>query len=100
MPLFGEQNHSFLLFTVHHDAERLVESDMPHELRFLDRRHGIEHIEPADAVGGDIVDGEVAHTETGEILEEVRALAGVYICSISRAISGLLAAVKFSGVLT
>ncbi len=40
--------------------------------------HGVEEVVAVDAVAEVVVDGEVADAEGGEVLEEVRALTGVY----------------------
>ena len=68
-----------LLLAVHHDAEGTVEADVAHKLGFLDGGHGVEDVLLQHAVAGIGVDGEVAHTERGEVLEEVGALRGVYV---------------------
>ena len=63
-----------LFFTVHHDFQGMVESHVPHVLRLLDGRHLVEQLFLEDAIAGIGVDGEIAHTKRGEVLEEVGAL--------------------------
>ena len=50
---------------------------MPHKLGLLDSRHGIKHFFPPNALAQESIDGEIAHAEAREVLEEMGALAGV-----------------------
>ena len=47
---------------------------MAYILRFLNGWHSVKDVCLHDAVAGIGIDGEVAHTEGGEVLEEVGAL--------------------------
>ena len=52
---------------------------MAHELRFFHCRHAVEDILLQHTVARIGVDGEVAHSKRGQVLEEVRTLRGVYV---------------------
>ena len=47
-------------------------------LRLLNGRKGIENGLVVDAIAHKIVDGEVAYTHAGQILEEMRTLTGIH----------------------
>ncbi len=66
-----------LLLTIHHDFQGTVEADVAHKLRFLNGRHTIEDGLLQHTIASVGVDGEVADTKGGEVLEEVGALRRV-----------------------
>ena len=68
-----------LLFAVHHDFDRVGETHVTYVFRLFYGGQGVEHACLQDAVTRVSVDGEVTHAERGEVLEEVRALRGVYV---------------------
>ena len=68
-----------LLLAIHHDLQRTVEADVAHELCLLDSRHLVEDFFLKHAVARIGIDGEVAHAEGCQVLEEVGALRGVYV---------------------
>ena len=66
-----------LLLTIHHDFQGTVEADVAHKLRFLNGRHAVEDGLLQHTIASVGVDGEVADTKGGEVLEEMGALRGV-----------------------
>ena len=74
-----QEHNAVLLLAVHHDFQRMVEAHVAYVLRFLDGRHGVQHIGLQDTVARIGVDGEVTHPERCQVLEEVCALRGVYV---------------------
>ena len=63
-----------LFLTIHHDFQWTLEAHMAHELRFLNGRHLVEDVLLQYAIACVGVDGEVAHAERCQVLEEVCAL--------------------------
>ena len=63
-----------MFLAVHHDFQGFLKPHVPHILRLLNGRHLVKDFLLEDAVARVSVDGKVAHTEAGEILEEVRTL--------------------------
>ena len=74
-----QEGNAVLLFAVHHDFDGVGEADVAHVFRFLNGRQGVEHAGLHDAITRIGIDGEVTYAKRGEILEEVRALRGVYV---------------------
>ena len=68
-----------LLLAIHHDFQGTVEADVAHKLGFLNGRHTIEDGLLQHTIASIGVDGEVADTKGGEVLEEMGALRGVYM---------------------
>ena len=68
-----------LLFAIHHDFQWAVEAHVAHKLRLLNGRHLVEEFLLQYAIACIGVDGEVAHAERCQVLEEVGALRGVYM---------------------
>ena len=66
-----------LLLAVHHDFQGAIEADVAHKLGFLNGRHAVEDGLLQHTIASIGVDGEVTHTEGGEVLEEVGALRGI-----------------------
>ena len=66
-----------LLLAIHHDFQGTVEADVAHKLRFLNGRHAVEDGLLQHTIASIGVDGEVADTKGGEVLEEMGALRGV-----------------------
>ena len=66
-----------LLLAIHHDFQGTVEADVAHKLRFLNGRHAVEDGLLQHTIASIGVDGEVADTKGGEVLEEVGALRRV-----------------------
>ena len=66
-----------MFLTVHHDLQGLLEADVAHVLGLFDGGQCIEHFLTEEAVARVGADGEVADTERGEVLEEMRALRGI-----------------------
>ena len=64
---------------VHHDFDGVGEADVAHVLRLLNGRQRVEHAGLQNTVTRIGVDGEVTHAKRGEVLEEVRALRGIYV---------------------
>ena len=70
------QHYTLLFLAIHEYFERFVKSHVPYKLSLFDCGHRIEHLLAIDTVVGVGVDGEVAHANAGEVLDEVGALAG------------------------
>ena len=75
--LWRQEHNARLLFAVHHNLQGMVEADMAHVFGFFDSGHPVEDILLEDTIACIGIDGEIADTETGEILEEMRSLGGV-----------------------
>lgn len=80
----GPENHSCTFAAVDGDCQRVVEPDNPEALRFVDGGHSVEVGDIVYAVVAVGVDGEVAHTERCEVVEEVSALARFYPVVVER----------------
>ena len=61
----------------------------------LHGRQLVEYFLPVDAVSAEGVDGEVAHPQAGEVLEEMGALAGVHL-EIARRLVDFLSGVAYA----
>ena len=75
--LFGE-HIAQLLLAIDLDGEGLWEAHMAHVSRFLHGREGIKGGTIVDSITIEVVDGEIAHTEGGEVLEKVGALRRIH----------------------
>ena len=64
-------------FTINQDLQWLVETHMAHMLIFIDRLHLIEKISIVRAIPQKWIDGHIAHSERGKVLEEVGPLGGI-----------------------
>ena len=51
---------------------------------FLDGRHAVEDFFLVDAIAPMGIDGEIAHAEGGEVLEEMRTLRGIDVIVLQR----------------
>ena len=71
-------DHALLFLSVHHDFQRMGESDVAHMVGFLNGRQCIEDLTAVDALVTVGIDGEIAHTEGREVLEEVGTLTRVH----------------------
>ena len=72
-----QQHYTGLLLAVHHDFQWTLEAYMAHMLGLIDSGHGIEHRLLKNAIASIGVDGEVAHAEGCEVLEEMSTLRGI-----------------------
>ena len=71
------EDDSFLLAAIDFDGEGRGQADVAHVLRLLDGGQPVENVLTVDAVAPEGVDGEIADAQRREVLEEVRALAGI-----------------------
>lgn len=76
--LFRHHHHSLLLPAVHFDGHGMFEADVAQVFRLVQGGLGVEVVLVVEAVVHVGVDGEVAHAERCQVLEEVGALAGVH----------------------
>lgn len=73
----GQEHEAELFLAVYFDGKRTGKADVAHEARFGDGGKGVEDRLVANAVARKGIDGEIAHAERREVLEEVRALRGI-----------------------
>ena len=58
--------------------QRLAETNVAHMRRLFYGRHSVENLLAEESHAFVLVDGEIADTETGEVLEEVSALTRIH----------------------
>ena len=75
--LLRPEYHSLFLAAVYLDDQRYIETDVADMFCLLDGRQLVEYVLPVDAIASESIDGEIADSERGEVLEEVRALRRV-----------------------
>ena len=66
-----------MLLTVHQNTQWGIKPNMANISGFFDSWHGIQNILPEQATATHLINRKIAHTKTGEVLEEVRALTWV-----------------------
>ncbi len=72
-------HYSFLLTSIYLDDERMGHSNMANVLGLLNGRQGIKFLLAVDAVAAKRIDSQVADAQARQILEEVGALARIYL---------------------
>ena len=70
-------HHTNLLLAVHLHHHRFFKTDMTQELGFFHHRLLIQELLVVDTVSSVGIDGEIAYTERGQVLEEVGALTRI-----------------------
>ena len=74
----GKHDHPFLFHPVHLDHHRRRKAHMAHVGRFFHSRLAVQESLVVYPVAQKVIHREISHAETGQVLEEVRALARVY----------------------